>query len=118
MARRSLGRDDPTTTANDEVAAAFRAGDPWVTDALRPGIGHLGRALASVHLAIGVEQFVLVGGFALALGDRYRRLVCAAADRSSWDLGQTWDEMVALGADDDNHGMIGAGLYAAGMVGR
>jgi glucokinase len=112
----ALGCSPGATVDQDRVATAFRAGDAWVTAALQPGIEHLGRALAAVHLAVGTEHFVLVGGLALALGDRYATLVAQAAARSCWDLGEQWTEMVRCGAGDDDHGMIGVGLLAAGLV--
>lgn len=115
-ARGALGAVDPDDFTNEILVAAFAAGDPWVRGALIPAITHLGRALASVHVAVGVERFVLVGGFALAMGEPYRQAVVAAAERSCWQLGQAWDEMVVLGTDDDDHGMLGAGVVAAGLV--
>ena len=72
----------------------------------------LGQALAAVHLAVGVERFVIIGGFALALGEPYRAAVGAAAAEGAWENGLDWDAAVELGADGDLAGLVGAGRYA------
>jgi glucokinase len=77
----------------------------------------LGQAMAAIHLAVGVERFVLTGGFAFALGEPYRRMVADAADTSSWQIGFRWNEAVEFGIPDDDQGMVGAGLFAARQVG-
>ena len=79
---------------------------------------YLGIGIASLHLAVGVERVILIGGFARALGETYRGIVANAAARACWALGQDWDEIVRLGEDDDDHGMIGAGLYATRYADR
>ena len=112
----ALGIADAQDLDNAVVVSAYRSGDPWVRQALAPAITELGRALAGVHTIVGTERFVLVGGFARAMGDVYRSAVAASAAAHCWALDEDWDEMVELGADDDDHGMIGAGLLAAGLV--
>jgi glucokinase len=78
----------------------------------------LGRAIAGVHVAVGVERFLLVGGFAAAAGEPYRRLVVGAAAASCWDLGLAWDDAVSVHGTGDDLGLRGAWLTArdAGWV--
>lgn len=64
------------------------------------------------HALVGVERFILVGGFALALGEAYRIEVVRGAASGCWSLGQDWDGMIALGEPDDFAGLIGAGRFA------
>ncbi len=114
QSRLSTGRGgDAVVFDTEDLVAAFLGGDPWavrlIADVARP----LGRALGAIHLTVGVEQFVLVGGFGLALGEAYRRLVANSASESCLDLGQDWDAMVQLGHADDDSGLIGSGLYVA-----
>jgi len=97
-----------------DLVAAFRREDPWATKIVGHGAGPLGWALAAMHLGLGIERFVLVGGFALALGDSYRKLVARAADARCWDAPGGWDSRVELGVNDDFSGLIGAGI--AGMA--
>lgn len=98
---------------NDTVATAFRAQDEWVRGAVRESARALGQGIAALHLAVGVERVVILGGFALALGEDYRRLLVDGAVASAWDLGLDWDHVLQFGANDDDHGLIGAGACAA-----
>jgi glucokinase len=100
------------------VAAAFRAGDAFTVAAVTDSARWLGQGLAAIHLDTGIEVIILVGGFALALGERYRRIVAAAAAGACWGVGQDWGAMVRLGEPDDDSGLLGAGLFASGLVGR
>jgi glucokinase len=68
----------------------------------------LGQVLATIHLTLGIERFVIVGGFALALGPAYRALLVEAATSCCWSLSGHWDEMIELGEADDDAGLIGA----------
>jgi C7-cyclitol 7-kinase len=70
----------------------------------------LGQALAAIHLDSGIEAVVLVGGFATALGEPYRRLVVDAAADACWNVGQDWNAIVRLG--DADAGLRGCALRA------
>jgi C7-cyclitol 7-kinase len=102
----------PAELDNGALVEAFLSGDLFARRVVATAAGYLGRVLASVHLLVGVEEFVLVGGFALALGEEYRQMVAGAAEGSCWDLGESWDKMVLLGHSDGASGLIGAGLAA------
>lgn len=94
------------------LVAAFADDDAWTRGLVRDVVRPLGQALAAIHLAVGVERFVVIGGFALALGEAYRRELVAAVAASTWDLGIDWNAMVELGIDDDDAGLLGAGRCA------
>jgi glucokinase len=95
-----------------ELVAAYRAGDAWTHTVIREAARPLGQALASLHLGVGVERFVVIGGFALALGEDYRRELVAAMAASAWSLRTDWNAMVELGVNDDDAGLLGAGRWA------
>jgi glucokinase len=107
---------DPAALDGPDIAAAFAAGDPFTVAAVIEAVRYLGQALAAIHLDTGVERIILMGGFAGALGEPYRRLVVEAARDACWDLGQDWDAMVRLGAADDDSALLGAGFRAAGLL--
>jgi glucokinase len=94
------------------LVAAFRSGDPWACDLIREVARPLSQALAAIHVAVGIERFIIVGGFALALGESYRRELVRAARDSCWQLGQDWETMIVLGEADDLAGLVGAGRCA------
>ena len=93
-----------------DLVAAFRRNESWAVEIIAHCAGPLGWALAAMHLGLGIERFVLVGGFALALGDPYRQLIAAAADDRCWDAPGDWNSRVELGVNDDFSGLIGAGI--------
>jgi predicted NBD/HSP70 family sugar kinase len=97
---------------NEHVVAAFHQRDAWTKRLIERMAEPLGFALAAIHLTVGVERFILIGGFALALGVHYRSLVAAAAARYGWDLGLDWNCAVELGEPDDSAGLIGAARFA------
>jgi glucokinase len=104
---------EPAALETEHLVAAFLDRDLWTVQLIADVTQPLGRALGAIHLTIGVERFVIIGGFALALGDEYRRLLAASARDSCIDLGQDWDHMIELGCPDDDSGLVGAGLYIA-----
>jgi predicted NBD/HSP70 family sugar kinase len=108
--RDDAGAFNPT---GEEIAFAFSASDAWASNVVRTAASYLGIALAAIHLDVGIERFVVIGGFALALGERYRQILVEAASAASWDVGQEWNRMIELGLPDDDHGMIGAGIVAS-----
>lgn len=102
----------PERIDNRAIAAAVRAGDPFATGVLRTTLTPLAQAITSVFTSIGICRYILMGGFALAVGERYRRLLVAELTRLGCfglDDAATVDAMVSLGAADDDHGLLGAG---------
>ncbi|MEU3956061.1 ROK family protein [Streptomyces achromogenes] len=123
-ARRSAFRDSRLAAAcggradrvdNRAIAAAVRAGDPFTTEVLRGTLTPLAQAVSGVFASIGVCRYILMGGFALAVGEPYRRLLVAELARlGCFGLGPGQiDAMVSLGVADDDHGLIGAGRLLA-----
>ncbi|MFG2501130.1 ROK family protein [Streptomyces sp. NPDC048441] len=100
---------------NPPLAKALTEGDPFSTGVLRAALVHLAQAVCAVFTSVGVCRYIVVGGFALAVGERYRQLLVEELVRQGC-FGLTPDRidaMVALGAADDDHGLIGAGRLLA-----
>ncbi|GLW52222.1 ROK family protein [Kitasatospora phosalacinea] len=109
---------DPELLDNHALVAALHAGDAFATDALRPGLTALASAITAVFTAIGIRRYVLIGGFALAVGPRYAELLTAELERLGC-FGLTPEEIrdtVVLGAADDDSGLIGAGRLLAARL--
>lgn len=109
----ALCEGDPGRLDNHVIAAAFAANDDWTWAVVRDTASHLARAMASLHVALGLERFVIYGGFASALGEPYRALLAEQARRACWNTGQDWNEMLMLDEDDNHAGLAGAGRYMA-----
>ena len=108
---------DPDAITNEDVVRVFRSGNEELRALLRPGIGFLANAFATLHVGIGLEHFRVVGGFAHALGEPYRKELVDHAIPACWSLGQDWDAMITMHSGHDDHALMGAGLKAAGLVG-
>ncbi|MFK0193736.1 ROK family protein [Kitasatospora sp. NPDC090308] len=111
---------DPELLDNHALVAAVRAEDPFATAAIHGGITALASAITALFTAIGIRRHLLIGGFALAIGPRYAELLTAELERlGCFGLtGGEVREMVVLGAEDDDSGLIGAGrlLAARGLA--
>ncbi|MEV3860399.1 ROK family protein [Streptomyces sp. NPDC050095] len=108
----------PEAITNQAIAAAVRADDAFATAVLRSTLTALAQAITSVFTSIGICRYIVMGGFALAVGERYRRLLVGELTRlGCFGLdARGIDAMVSLGAADDDHGLLGAGhLLAARM---
>jgi glucokinase len=103
---------EPSGLTAEALARAYRVEDDWATQRVNQGANALAGVLATIHLAIGVERFVLIGGFALGLGRRFADTVCAMIDARCW-RGSTRTVSVALGEDDGRCVLIGAGRAAS-----
>jgi predicted NBD/HSP70 family sugar kinase len=103
------GGQDPLTLSNQAIAAAFRYQDPWTRTLINAMAEPLGRALAAVHLTAGTERFVVMGGFAHALGLDYLKMLSAAAAAAAWEPGSARAWQFELGEIGDNAGLLGCG---------
>lgn len=103
---------------NEAIVAAFLSSDPWTQRVVRRMARPIGQVLAAIHLAVGVERFVIIGGFAIALGSGFREMLSIAAAECTWDLGAEWDAMVELGREDEHAELVGAGRFAAASLGE
>jgi glucokinase len=94
------------------LAAAFRANDGWATRVVRACSEPLGWMLAMLHAAVGVEDFIIIGGFADALGSGFCAELAACAEHECWRPARPWREMISLGDLGGVAGLIGAGRFA------
>ena len=103
---------DPEEITNGHIVSAFHRRDPFVLECVCETAQPFAAALAGIHTATGLEHFILIGGFAAAMGEPYRRELAKLASHCCWSVGQEWEQMVQLGCQDDLSGLIGAGRYA------
>lgn len=112
----SRKRAEPAEITNHAVAEAFHAEDPLTVRVVRECAKPLAAMLVTLHLALGLDRFVLIGGFALALGEPYRRMLAEQAETLCWDARSRWLDMIQPGGDDDLSGLLGAGRLARGAL--
>lgn len=99
---------DARAITNDHVVAAFLDGDPWVADLLAHSARPLAQGLASLHLLCGVERFIVIGGFAQAMGRAYSDLLAGLAATMTWRNGFDWQGAILPTNPADNPGLNGA----------
>lgn len=102
----------PSDDVNGLIAQSFRNGDELASRIVSAACHPLAFGVASIHQAIGTETFLIVGGFAKALGERYRELLVRAVSGMVWNLGQDWNSMIQLGKTSEEEGLLGAARYA------
>ncbi|MBZ6141446.1 ROK family protein [Streptomyces olivaceus] len=108
----------PDGITNQSLAQAVRAGDPFATTVLSDCLLPLAQAVDCLFTAIGIRRYLFIGGFAVAvgtpflrlLGDQLARLGCFGLDE------RQIRDMLALGAADDDHSLIGMARMVAHML--
>lgn len=101
----------PEAITNAALVAAIRADDEFALAVLRRGLRLLGAAVTCLFSAIGVRRYIIIGGFALAVGDRFAEYLTAELLELGC-FGLTPEQvrgMVRMGANDDDHSLIGVG---------
>jgi glucokinase len=107
----------PDNISNHMVAEAYRAEDPFATQQVHQCSQPLAATLATLHLALGLERFVIIGGFALALGAPYLNNLARQAEECCWNAASSWATMLEFGQEDDLSGLIGAGKLVISELG-
>ena len=97
---------------NQTIVEFYKREDHWVAELVRRIAQPLGQVIACINLSIGIERFVIIGGFAFALGEGYRKELVNSAAACAWSSSEEWNSMIELGNSDDCNGLIGAGQYA------
>jgi 3-dehydroquinate synthetase/predicted NBD/HSP70 family sugar kinase len=109
-----LGRTRPNYTeiTNEALVTAYSANDEWAKTIIDKTAKQLAKAIALIHTTTGMELFIIIGGFSIALGETYRKSIADFAGDFCWDLGQNWNEMIKIGPNETEMGLIGAGIFS------
>jgi len=100
----------------ENIAAEFVAGEDWAEIIVDRICSYLARGLSAIWCSIGIEDFVFVGGFAVALGERFLDLLAGKMGGTSWDLGIDWRSGFHLAGTEGRLALIGAGRIACGWL--
>jgi glucokinase len=105
----------PDVITGPALAQALRMGDVFATEVLRGALRHLAAAISCLYVAIGVRRYIVIGGFAVAVGQPIiHHLANQLREVGCFGLGEDVACMVRLGEPDDDHGLIGMGRLVAG----
>jgi C7-cyclitol 7-kinase len=112
-----FGATANTLTNEHHLVPSAVLRDPWALDVIRTCSQPLAKILLSVVLAVGVEKVIIIGGFALELGEVYldvlRTELIAACDYKV--MADHVEELVALGNVKDEACLKGAAIYARSL---
>ena len=98
---------------SEHIVSASLAGDTLATRIVKAACFPLAQAFAGIHLAVGIERFVVTGGFAKAMGKAYESALVENIGECTWDVHQDWASMVEVGCPEVAEGLVGAAFYAA-----
>jgi len=113
----SPGRNlpDRVMQINQEIIAAAQEEDPFALRVLDRTIRPIARAVASLEVQLNIESFYFVGGFALALGDTFLRLLRGHIIEMGI-IGRTREQLERIGRlyEEPEHkwGLRGVGMAA------
>jgi len=105
--------DENSPDVGKVLAKAFRERDEQSVRVVEMACYPLAAAIGAIHLAIGLESFFIVGGFAKALGDGYLKILIRVAEQLTWNLGQEWEKMISIGEINAEEGLLGAAYLAS-----
>jgi glucokinase len=111
---RSVGGNPDHLTNEDHLAPSALQGDKWTIRVIEYGTRPLAQALMATLVSTGLTRIVVIGGFALALGSQYVRILENELQKlSDYKLFQACvSGMVTLGQPDEEACLIGAAVYA------
>jgi predicted NBD/HSP70 family sugar kinase len=110
---KEFGATPETLTNESHLVPAARLGDVWATGVVNHCIQPLARTVLQTVAAAGLQRVVLIGGFALSLGEQYRGLFQQTLKKIC-DYGVMTpylDGLVVLG--DEDACLLGAATYAS-----
>ncbi|MFA6409707.1 MAG: ROK family protein [Gammaproteobacteria bacterium] len=102
---------------NELISKAILEKDPFCNAILEKNTLYLAQVLAQIANAVGITKFIITGGFALSLADRYLdSLINSLLQLKDYFYMQSEEEirrMPELGNLGDTAGLCGIGLFAS-----
>jgi predicted NBD/HSP70 family sugar kinase len=100
-------------TNEDHLVPALQLGDKWAADIVRECTAALARVLLPAAIAAGVERIVVIGGFALSLGETYRAILQSEIlSRCDYRvMSSSLKDLVVMG--DEDACLLGTAAYAS-----
>jgi len=110
----AYGATAATIDNERHIVPAIKDGDAWAVDVMRRAMEPLARTLSASIYAFGLERIIVVGGFALEVGERYiaalREFMDVDAVGSPFAMRS--DDIVVLGDAYPDATLLGAATYA------
>ena len=109
----SLSCGDPERIDNVKLVKATKERDEFAQEIIRKTSLNLAIMIQQMYMAIGVEKFIIIGGFALSFGEIYREmLIDHLKDMKIWGIEKDKiKDLIELGEDDDTINQKGIGEF-------
>lgn len=109
-----------TLTNEDHIVPAALFHDPWTLEVIRRCTGPLARVLLTVTAACGLDRIVVIGGFALSLGQPYLDILQSemVGNCDFKVLSDKLPDLLIMGSADEEACLRGAAVYAATIRSR
>lgn len=100
------------TLSTYDIVYGVKHQDSFALMVLEESIKPLAKACSFMYYSIGIEKFVIMGGFAIAVGYQYTDLLKKhVLEYQTFSFGNDSSPDIILGKPDDYHGLIGMGKY-------
>lgn len=123
LARHAKG--SPRNITTQHIAAAAQVGDTFTLRALDKTTAYLAHRILQLSADLGLGKFIIIGGFAVGVGEPYLRALQDNLVRLCHSSGffTEWDEggirgLVRLGNNDNCDGLIGMGYLVQHLQSR
>ncbi len=109
-----------TLTNEDHLVPAALLSDEWALEVIRTCTGPLARVLLTMTAGCGLDKIVVIGGFALSLGQTYLDILQRemAANCDFKVLSDKLPDLLIMGSADEEACLRGAAVYAATITSR
>jgi len=109
----SLSGGDPEKLNNNILVRSAKEKDPFALEIIKKASMDLAIVIQQMYMAIGVQKFIITGGFALSIGDDYLRILKDnLRSIGFWGLEpERIEALLELSDDDDTVNQRGMGKY-------
>jgi predicted NBD/HSP70 family sugar kinase len=109
----ALAKSDPAGIDNYVLVEAVEKGDKFAREIVKKSSWYLALMIQQIYMVMGVEKFVIIGGFALSFGEAYKKILIENLQAMGvWGLQDkeiAW--LIELGENDDGVNLRGMGEY-------
>lgn len=104
---------EPKELTSVNASKAFRDDDQFTVNVIEECAKPSVAIPAPLHMSIGLDRFIIIGGFAFALGEKYLTILARVAQENCWNYPVNWNKMLQFGLNDDLSTVIGAGIMSS-----
>lgn len=90
-----------------QVCFLLDEGDKTVEEIVSTTYRPLSRLIASIHLSLGIERFILTGGVAQSMGQSLARILASGSADFAWHNGLNWHDSIEIGLDPQTSAALG-----------